>query len=65
MSLELMGFYSASDVLIKKCNLLQTEKREDLCLKLNQDLEIQLDKIQFSVIPRTSLGEGRVYRVYS
>ena len=28
-----------------KCNLLQIKKREDLCLKLNQSLEVQLKKL--------------------
>lgn len=37
-------FYATNDVLTKKGNLLQTEKRGDLRLNQNQGLEDQFDK---------------------
>ena len=38
-------FSEANDVLTNKRNLLQIAKRGDLRLKLNQGLEVQLDKL--------------------
>ena len=39
------GFSVSNDLLPKKRNLLPIEKKGDLCLKLNQGLEVQLDEL--------------------
>ena len=39
------GFSAANDVLTKKRNLLQIKQRGDIRLKLNQGLNVELDKL--------------------
>ena len=39
------GFSAVNDLFTKKRHQLQIEKRGDLCLRLNQGLQIQLDKL--------------------